>query len=731
MADFPFEPKKKPEKIAMPPSNTRTGSWCERWKHRTAYAIMVHAIDRFLEIRNQQSMKCSLSPQRCLVLFLGLAFMGASVFAQGERILTPPQRQKPINLDKELEEPVKQDRAASYYHFSLSKLYENSGDMPRALSEMENALKYNKDSPGVHLEMAALLEKTGNTLAAIEHAEEAARLDPQDPDPHWLLANLYFHPQQRGGQAGDMQKAIGELEKLKELTPGDERLYFALGGAYFAFGQPEKGIEYYEKFQSISTSTDNGYRAIAKYFDEIGNEEKAIEYLNKGLKVQPDSTDSLFMLGTIYSKLNKSKDAIQAYKRLLGLTGNNPNVSFRLAAALLDANEYGDALKIIDELSKSVPADATILALRGRAQFGLRKFPEAIKTFQSVLEMDPAAMETRFYLGRIYEETSRFPEAAKIFSDLLEKPMGNPEEARNNRFVFQQHLAADYMEMGNHEKAVAICQDMAKADPKRGNPQLLNAYRMSKQFDQALAFGKQQYEKDPTDIDMTLIYARTLADAGKLKEGAEVLSKLLESNPDNIDVYVNLSQVYIQDKHYTDAEKILRRAEDKSKDSENNERLKIQLATVYEKQKEFDRAESVLKEVLKFNPQSAVALNYIGYMLADRGVRLEEALKYVQEALAIEPQRGAYIDSLGWAFFKMNDLANAEKYLLEADELVKDDPTIDEHLGDLYFKTGDLQKAQEFWTRSIKLGTEQEDIQKVRQKLDALQKTIRKQKTAK
>ena len=64
-------------------------------------------------------------------------------------------------------------------------------------------------------------------------------------------------------------------------------------------------------------------------------------------------------------------------------------------------------------------------------------------------------------------------------------------------------------------------------------------------------------------------------------------------------------------------------------------------------------------------------------------------------------------------------LANAEKYLLEADELVKDDPTIDEHLGDLYFKTGNLQKAQDFWKRSISIGTEQEDIQKVRRKLDA------------
>jgi Tfp pilus assembly protein PilF len=189
--------------------------------------------------------------------------------------------------------------------------------------------------------------------------------------------------------------------------------------------------------------------------------------------------------------------------------------------------------------------------------------------------------------------------------------------------------------------------------------------------------------------------------------------------------------LYLQDKRYADAEKVLRKAEDKITDKQNSEQLKIQLAAIYEKQKDFDRAESVFKEILKANPKNAVALNYIGYMLADRGVRLEEAVRYVNEALAIDPQNGAYLDSLGWAFFKLNDLEKAERYLLAADELVKNDATIEEHLGDLYFKTGNFTKAEEFWKRSVNIGTEQEDVQKVRRKLETLQETLRKQKSVK
>jgi len=677
-------------------------------------------------------MKCSFSlPLKSLVLCLGLVLVSLPAYA--DKILKLPQRekpaaQKPINLDKELEEPVAKDRGASYYHFSLAKWYEDKGDIPKAVLEMQTALKYNRDSAPVHLELAALLEKSGNTPAAIESAEEAARLDPQDPDPHWLLANIYFRPQESGSASEGMQKAIQELEKLRALTPDDARVYYALGGAYFQIDEPQKAIAAFEKFQSLSAGTDSGYREIAKYYERNGKEEEAIEYLNKGLKEQPDSAESLFLLGAIYSKLNKNQEAIPIYRRLLSIVGNNPNVSQRLAMSLVEANEYDEALKILDEIAKT-PGDANLQILRGRALIGKGKFPEATQLLQSVLETDPSAMEAYFYLGRVYEETGKYGDAAKIFETLINET--GSEEAKTNRFVFQQHLAANYMEMGEQQKAIAVYEDMAKVDPKRGKPQLLNALRISRQFDKALALGKQQHDRDPGDIEMGLIYGRTLADAGRAREGAEVLNKLLQSNPDNIDIYVNLSQVYLQDKRYSDAEKILRKAEGKAPGSGDNERVKIQLAAVYERQKDFDRAESIFKEILKANPQNAVALNYIGYMLADRGVRLDEAVRYVQEALAIDPKNGAYLDSLGWAFFKLNDLEKAEQYLLEADKIVKNDATIDEHLGDLYFRTGDLEKAQEFWKSSVSIGTEPDEIEKVRQKLEKLRDMLRKQKPGK
>jgi tetratricopeptide (TPR) repeat protein len=247
---------------------------------------------------------------------------------------------------------------------------------------------------------------------------------------------------------------------------------------------------------------------------------------------------------------------------------------------------------------------------------------------------------------------------------------------------------------------------------------------VNRQLDKALNLGKQQLAKDPDDVNIALVYARALADSGKTRESADLLAKILQANPSNVDIYVNLSQVYLQSRKYAEAEKVLRRAADRKIDGE---RVKFQLATVYERQKDYDRAETLFKELLKENPKNATVLNYVGYMLADRGVRLDEAVRYVEQALEIEPSNGAYLDSLGWAYFKLNELEKAEKYLLKAVELVKNDPVMFDHLGDLYYRMGQLERARDSWSKSVEVGTEREEVDKVRDKLQNVQELLRKQ----
>jgi len=130
--------------------------------------------------------------------------------------------------------------------------------------------------------------------------------------------------------------------------------------------------------------------------------------------------------------------------------------------------------------------------------------------------------------------------------------------------------------------------------------------------------------------------------------------------------------------------------------------------------------------VLKTDPHNSMALNYLGYMLADHGQRLDEALTLIKHAVEEEPQKGEYLDSLGWVHFKLGNLEQAEEYLRMATEKLPFDPTVHDHLGDLYMRTGRVKLAADQWERSLgeynrSLGADvdQGDMAKVQHKLES------------
>ena len=179
-------------------------------------------------------------------------------------------------------------------------------------------------------------------------------------------------------------------------------------------------------------------------------------------------------------------------------------------------------------------------------------------------------------------------------------------------------------------------------------------------------------------------------------------------------------------KKFSDAGKALDEAEKLSQTKEDKTNVLFMRGAMYEREKKYDEAERTFRQVLDADPSNASALNYLGYMLADRNVRLPEAQSLIEHAVKLEPNNYAYLDSLGWVYFKMNKLDEAEQQLTRSIQLSSKDPTIHDHLGDVYFKEGKIKEAIAEWQSSLKQwnsgpasDAEPEDMAKVQKKLDS------------
>jgi tetratricopeptide (TPR) repeat protein len=147
---------------------------------------------------------------------------------------------------------------------------------------------------------------------------------------------------------------------------------------------------------------------------------------------------------------------------------------------------------------------------------------------------------------------------------------------------------------------------------------------------------------------------------------------------------------------------------------------------MYERQKDYDRAEKTFRQVVEMDETNASALNYLGYMLADRNIRLQEARELIERAIKLEPNNYAFLDSLGWVYFRMNKLPDAEKQLISSLQFSSKDATVHDHLGDVYFKEGKIEEAISQWQSSLKewksgpsADVEPEDVAKVQKKLES------------
>jgi Tfp pilus assembly protein PilF len=234
-----------------------------------------------------------------------------------------------------------------------------------------------------------------------------------------------------------------------------------------------------------------------------------------------------------------------------------------------------------------------------------------------------------------------------------------------------------------------------------------------------------------------LILASELTDLGKTDEGLAMAKSLLANTPDDRSVWLALAQIYTRLHRWKGADEALAKAGTMTTKQEDRIYLLFLKGEVAERQKHDEPAEQFFRQVLDLDPANAMTLNYLGYMLADKGIRLPEALKMIRKAVEAEPMNGAFLDSLGWVYFKMGEYELAEENLRQAVERDRSDPTVHDHLGDLYEKTGRIRLAAQQWelslaqyAKSAPADVEPADVAKVQHKLEGARVRLAKQENA-
>ena len=643
--------------------------------------------------------------------------------------------------------PRKVDKAAAYYHYTLAHMYEEmvtaygrSDLATKAAEEYRAAIDADPSSEFLTSSLAELYVKTGRIADAVKEAQDIIKRDPKNLEAHRLLGRIYLRSlgDMPGGSGSDniLKLAIEQYEQITKLDPGSVDDHLLLGRLYRLNNELAKAETELKTALKIDPSSEEAVTTLAMLYTDEGDTSRALKVLSS----IPDSSRSAKLysaLGAAYEQRKDYKSAIDAYKHAIVLDRDNLDAIRGLAENLMNDGQLDNALEQYKVIADSNPEDAQTYVRMAEIYRRQAKYDLALESLKRADTLVPDTMDVPYSMAAVYQAQGRYDDAIKLLQDLVKKTekseAGSSQADRNNRAIFIERLGMIYREQENYPAAVDTFRKMltlGDENARSGYQEIIDTYREAKQWPQATAVAKEAVQKMPDDRDLRMVLDAQLADSGQADQAVSDVRSLLKGGPQDREVYVRLGIIYTRMKSWNDALDAFAKAEQLSTKPEEKAYVNFLRGDLYQREKRFDEAEGEFKKVLSLtpptDPQSAATLNYLGYMNADRGVKLDESLNYIKQALTFEPNNPAYLDSLGWAYFKLGKYDLAEENLNKAAAHMGSDPTVQEHLGDLYQKTGRLKLAASHWDRAVQewnktVPAEQDSdaFAKVQQKLDA------------
>jgi tetratricopeptide (TPR) repeat protein len=416
-------------------------------------------------------------------------------------------------------------------------------------------------------------------------------------------------------------------------------------------------------------------------------------YLERLLAKEVEGTpDSLLQLNRLLGRVPDKAAALRLIRQLTNPYAKLPEAHFAIAQAALTAQDETLALAEI-RVAQELRPDWEVAALLEAQLLQRESNAAAIGRLQAFLKAAPKAREARMALARLLVGDKQYPEARGQFQVLLDTFPDDTE------VVFAVGiLSIQLNDFARAEKNLTRLLDLDYKDKPAIRLYLGQIAEDQKQYDAALA----QYAEVKNGEHFTMAQIRianVMAKQGRLDEGRRHLQAVTtKNNQQRVQLMLAEAQLLREANQLPAAFEFLAQSLDKLP---NHPDLLYDYAMLAEKLDRNDILESSLRKLIALKPDHAHAYNALGYSLADRNVRLDEALQYIDKALKLAPDDAFIVDSMGWVQFRLGNFEDSLKYIRRAYG-ARPDPDIAAHLGEVLWALGRHDEARRVWQDAAK-----------------------------
>jgi tetratricopeptide (TPR) repeat protein len=579
------------------------------------------------------------------------------------------------------------------------------------------------------------LSTSGDIEEAIALANLSLKIFPDNFGAHRILARVLtiksnLNPDPEKNETFDLisaQKAVAEWKEVARLDPRNAEAWAFLGEFYDKLNKPQERIEALQKWLSSVPPVE------ARFYRKYMGEQADLSPENASLK-----------LGSALVKANRASEAIEILS--LAVADDPENIeAIELLKLAVDSGSGESSAATIEALQRAVfanPRNLALVQLLAQVQSRKGQTDDAVKSLRATIaklmtsDKDSAA-NLQVSLGDIFKEANRIDEAVAAYEGALKIQGIDKSELitdidREFATVVLGKMIQTYKTAGRINDAKATIERarlLLGREDLFADRQLISLMRESGRADEALQAVRNLRTRMKTDYALLRLEALILTEMGRVEEGVALITPLIGKGKtlsapslmyDDFSNYIYISSLYNQAKRGREAVSSAQQAFSVAESQEKKQIAHLTLANAQQTSGDFKSAEEILRNLLKQTPKNPIALNNLGYFLLERDQKLDEAVSLIKQAVEIDPTNPSYLDSLGWAYFKLGKLGEAELYLKEAINNDGTSATVYEHLGDVYQKQGKEKLARDAWQKAMNLASGAEVNNRLKDKLAKL-----------
>jgi len=635
--------------------------------------------------------------------------------------------------------PQATDRIAEAYdQFLRAHMFEQDEKFDEAIAAYKQAMTLDPGAADIPADLADLYLRQNRAAEALAAGEQALKIAPANREAHRVLGTVYASmataaPENgrraaagAGSERENITKAIQHLEQAIEppMASADANVRAMLARLYIAVADYDKAIPILADLVTQEPGWNDGPTLLVEAYSAAGRGAEAITWLEQAAVDNPQLFASL---ADFYGRERRWAESAGAYERALQRNPRSFDLRVRMGSSLLNAGERADVIKARDALREALSmrgTDERALYLMSQAERRLGESEAAEATARKLITQNSKSPRGYLALSEALEDQRKFQLLVDALAPVITTFRGSPEGTFAQSMLLP-HLAFAYQELGQFDKAIASFEEARKIAPNDPSiiGYLIQAQLAAKNYSAAAELARTARAQNPTDLRLARLESQALRRGGKVDQGLAILEEIARAQTSDPAAQIALAQAYSEVNRPAQAVKVLQDAQLRFPDETA---ISFELGTVLDRQKKYAESETVFRQLIAREPDNAAALNYLGYMLAERGERLSESVGYLKRALAIDPDNGSFLDSIGWAYFKDGQIDLALENLKRAADQLLTNSVVQDHYGDALFKAGRFSDALEAWNRalsgdgdSVDRGDIDKKIRSARQKLPA------------